>query len=271
MSLAERLGLAIFALTVGVLLALGLGVREAWRGAEERSFEAAFSQALLPLRDQLQSELGQLPELVAPLCQDDPLIQSALVGLTSDDLEARRLPISLIVPKLAHAHALDRLVVITSTGEILGSTTPGQVGARDPALLASMLKAGPDARLRGSGSELVLEASCRKHAREPSKLWVGVYAARARILQRTTAEWRTSRTENHTGINQISLFHDALTQHRNGFVDERQQQSILQIIRRGLAARGDPRQDGICERSRRLRAQDRLRLLQESRARASGL
>ena len=35
MSLAARLGLAIFALTIGVLLALGLGVREAWRVARQ--------------------------------------------------------------------------------------------------------------------------------------------------------------------------------------------------------------------------------------------
>ena len=125
MSLAQRLGLAIFALTVGVLLALGLGVREAWRVAEERSFETAFSQALVPLRDQLASEISALPELVGPLCQDDPLIDSALIGLLTDDLPARRLPISLRVPKLARALSLDELVVLTSAGEILGSTSPG--------------------------------------------------------------------------------------------------------------------------------------------------
>jgi hypothetical protein len=128
--------LAIFALTVGVLLALGLGVRSAWRVAEERSFEAAFSQALVPLRDQLASEISELPELVGPLCADDPLVDSALVGLVSDDLSARRLPISLRVPKLAKALALDELVVLTSAGEILGATTPGRVGQRDAKLLA---------------------------------------------------------------------------------------------------------------------------------------
>lgn len=180
MSLAERLGLAIFALTVGVLLALGLGVRSAWRVAEERSFEAAFSQALVPLRDQLASEISELPDLVGPLCADDPLVDSALVGLVSDDLSARRLPISLRVPKLAKALSLDELVVLTSAGEILGTTTPGRVGQRDAKLLALLgsAKKEVEAQVQGDGSTLAVQASCvRRDVRHP-KLWIGVYAAR---------------------------------------------------------------------------------------------
>ena len=178
MSLAQRLGLAIFALTVGVLLALGLGVREAWRVAEERSFEAAFSQALVPLRDQLTSEISQLPELVLPLCQDDPLVDSALVGLVTDDLAERRLPISLRVPKLAKAFSLDELVVLTSSGEILGSTTPGQVGKRDPELAARVAKARDNAQLQGAGKALSVSSACVKRDTQHPKLWVGVYADR---------------------------------------------------------------------------------------------
>lgn len=179
MSLAQRLGLAIFALTVGVLLALGLGVRSAWRVAEERSFESAFTQALVPLRDQLAREISQLPELVRPLCQDDPLIDSALVGLVSGDLAARRLPISLRVPKLAKALGLDELLVLTSTGEILGATLAGRVGQRDPALLELLGRALGDAGLRREGErELWVQAACvRRDPRQPER-WVGVYAAR---------------------------------------------------------------------------------------------
>jgi len=177
-SLAERLGLAIFALTVGVLLALGLGVREAWRVAEERSFETAFSRALVPLRDQLANEITELPELVGPLCQDDPLIDSALVGLVADDLAARRLPISLRVPKLAKAFSLDQLVVLTSAGEILGSTTPGDVGKRNAELLARLVKTSANARLEGAGNGLVVDAACVKKDAQHPKLWIGVYAAR---------------------------------------------------------------------------------------------
>lgn len=178
MSLAERLGLAIFALTVGVLLALGLGVREAWRVAEERSFEAAFTQALVPLGDQLAGEITQLPELVRPLCQDDPLLDSALVGLVSDDLAARRLPISLRVPKLAKALNLTELTVITSSGEILGSTSPGRVGQKSPDLLARVSQAPPGTKLEGEGKSLTLSAACTKRDERRTKLWVGVLATR---------------------------------------------------------------------------------------------
>lgn len=178
MSLAERLGLAIFALTVGVLLALGLGVREAWRMAEERSFEAAFSQALVPLGDQLAGEIAQLPELVRPLCQDDPLLDSALVGLVSDDLAARRLPLSLRVPKLAKALSLTELTVLTSSGEILGSTSPGRVGQKSPELATRVAKAPPGAKLEGEGKSLTISAACTKRDERHAKLWVGVLATR---------------------------------------------------------------------------------------------
>jgi two-component system nitrogen regulation sensor histidine kinase NtrY len=177
-SLAERLGLAIFALTVGVLLALGLGVRAAWRVAEERSFEAAFSQALVPLGDQLAGEIAQLPELVRPLCQDDPLLDSALVGLVSDDLAARRLPISLRVPKLAKALNLTELTVLTSSGEILGSTSPGRVGQKAPRLVEQVVKAPSGAKLEGEGKSLTLSAACTKRDERHAKLWVGVLATR---------------------------------------------------------------------------------------------
>lgn len=185
MSLAQRLGLAIFALTVGVLLALGLGVREAWRVAEERSFEAAFAQALQPLRDQLTREIAELPELIGPLCQDDPVVDSALVGLLSGDLDERRLPLSLRVPKLAKALALDELVVLTSSGDILGATAAGRVGQRDPELARQLAKAPATARVLQPATEpgngrasLRVVASCIRRDPSQTKLWVGVQATR---------------------------------------------------------------------------------------------
>jgi len=146
--------------------------------AEERSFHGAFSQALVPLREQLTSEISELPELVLLLCQDDPLVDSALVGLVTDDLAARRLPISLRVPKLAKAFSLDELVVLTSAGEILGSTTPGQVGKRDPELAARVAKPRDNAQLQGAGKALSVSTACVKRESQHPKLWVGVYANR---------------------------------------------------------------------------------------------
>ncbi|HXK18424.1 MAG TPA: ATP-binding protein, partial [Polyangiaceae bacterium] len=107
-----------------------------------------------------------------------PLIDSALIGLLTDDLPARRLPISLRVPKLARALSLDELVVLTSAGEILGSTSPGNVGRRDPELAARVAKAPARAQLQGSGKALAVSTGCVKRDAQHPKLWIGVYAAR---------------------------------------------------------------------------------------------
>jgi two-component system, NtrC family, nitrogen regulation sensor histidine kinase NtrY len=115
---------------------------------------------------------------VGPLCQDDPLIDSALVGLVGGDLAARRLAISLRVPKLAKALGLDELTVLTSSGEILGSTAPGLVGQRDPELLSRVSKAPPDARLQGEGKTLAVAAACTKKDGRNPKAWIGVLATR---------------------------------------------------------------------------------------------
>jgi signal transduction histidine kinase len=177
-TLAQRLGLAIFALTLGVLLALGLGVRQAWRVAEERSFESSFRQSLAPLRAQLTREASQLPDLVEPLCEDDPLVDSALVGMLASDLNARRTALSLRVPKLSRALALDELTLLTSDGDILGSTDAGIVGRRDPARAAQLSTSVRGSHLRQHAQRLRIEVSCVRRDRARPDSFAGVVAAR---------------------------------------------------------------------------------------------
>jgi nitrogen fixation/metabolism regulation signal transduction histidine kinase len=69
-------------------------------------------------------------------------------------------------------------MVLTSSGEILGSTTPGRVGQRDAELAARVEKAAGQAELRGKGKQLDITVACVKRDRERPKPWVGVYAAR---------------------------------------------------------------------------------------------
>ena len=52
---------------------------------------------------------------------------------------------------------------------------------------------------------------------------------RARVLNRATAKRCKPRSENHAGVHQIGIFDHALTQHRNSFIDQRQQQPVLKI------------------------------------------
>jgi two-component system, NtrC family, nitrogen regulation sensor histidine kinase NtrY len=176
MTLAQRLLLAIGAVTVAATLLVGFGVRDAWRKAEEQRFNEAFQAALVPLQTELAEESSKLELLVAPLCRDDEVVDSALVALLSNELAERRLALSLRVPKLAVALQLDELRLITSQGDILGAEGPAQVGKRNKALAARLAK---DA-VRGLRREepVAQEYGCRKSQTEGGRVWVGLYAAR---------------------------------------------------------------------------------------------
>ena len=175
MTLAQRLLLAIGALSLATIIALGFGVREAWHRSEEQRFRDQFAQALEPLGRELSDELEGLPLLSEPLCRHDPLVDSALVGLEAGDLDQRRLAISVRVPELAQALRLDELYVVSSSGEILGSHTPGN--AAEGPLLAQYLERATKAGVRGR-APLAIEDGCVHRSREHKGLWVGVYSAR---------------------------------------------------------------------------------------------
>jgi len=174
-TLAQRLLLAIGALSLATIIALGFGVREAWHRSEEQRFRDQFAQALEPLGRELSDELEGLPLLSEPLCRHDPLVDSALVGLEAGDLDQRRLAISVRVPELAQALRLDELYVVSSSGEILGSHTPGN--ATQGPTLVRYLEHASKAGVRGS-APLAIEYGCVHRSREHEGLWVGVYSAR---------------------------------------------------------------------------------------------
>jgi len=167
--------LAIGALSLATIIALGFGVRQAWHRSEEQRFHDQFAQALEPLGRELSDELEGLPLLTEPLCRHDPLVDSALVGLEAGDLDQRRLAISVRVPELAQALRLDELYVVSSTGEILGSHAPGNASAG--AALVRYLEHAAKAGVR-SAAPLAIEYGCVHRSREHKSLWVGVYAAR---------------------------------------------------------------------------------------------
>jgi signal transduction histidine kinase len=174
-TLALRLLLAIGALSVATIVALGFGVRQAWHRSEEQRFRQQFAEALEPLGRELSDELEGLPLLSEPLCRHDPLIDSALLGLESGDLAERRLAISVRVPELAQALRLDELYVIGSNAEVLGAQTPGPP-AQGPMLVQYLEHAG-NAGVRDR-APLAVEYGCLHRSRENRNVWVGVYAAR---------------------------------------------------------------------------------------------
>jgi signal transduction histidine kinase len=111
-------------------------VRAAWRNAEEESFKSQFKGAVERLEADLAEEIRELPSVLAPLCEHDQVIDSAFIDLAQNDFDAgRRLALSLRVPELAKALKFDELVLVTTTGEVLGaSPDTGRAGSRDPKL-----------------------------------------------------------------------------------------------------------------------------------------
>lgn len=173
MTLAQRLLLAIAAVTLATAALSGLAVREAWRRAEEKNFEREFRAAKALLARELATAPADIAALLEPVCAHDPMLDSALVGVRAGDLESRKLSISLRVPELAKALKLDELALVSSRGEVLGALADGQVGRRDPALAARIARGGPP--LVREAAPLSIEFTCR-HQRE--REWVGLYAAR---------------------------------------------------------------------------------------------
>jgi two-component system, NtrC family, nitrogen regulation sensor histidine kinase NtrY len=174
-TLAQRLLLAVGALSLATIFALGFGVREAWRRSEEQRFRDQFAQALEPLGRELSDELEGLPLLTEPLCRHDPLIDSALLGLEAGDLEQRRLAVSVRVPELAQALRLDELYVVSSAGEVLGALTPGPQASGTK--LRDYLEHAEKAGVRGA-LPLAVEYGCVHRSKDNRATWVGVYAAR---------------------------------------------------------------------------------------------
>jgi len=163
-TLAQRLLVAIGLLAIAITAALGLGVREAWRRAEEAQFQAQFEAAVSRLGQELGEEVRDLPALLAPLCEHDPVLDAALIDLRAGQLDpGRRLALSLRIVELMKAMRLDELSLLTGRGEILGAGhASGLVGSRDPRLAAE-LRGDPDrAIVRTSGGPAAITAHCRQ-------------------------------------------------------------------------------------------------------------
>jgi signal transduction histidine kinase len=171
-TLAQRLLLAIAAVTLVTAVFAGVSVREAWRRAEEARFEREFQDAKRLLAQELGTVPAALGRLVEPVCQHDPLVDSALVGLRAGDLEARRLSISVRVPELGRALELDELVLVTSRGEVLGALGEPPSPARAAEIRERVRQGGPST---WRAEPLAVELGCR---RGDDATWVGLYAAR---------------------------------------------------------------------------------------------
>jgi len=176
-TLAQRLLVAIGVLTTVTTLALGLGVREAWRRNEEAHFRDKFLVVQGRLASELRSQIRDLPPLVAALCEHDPVVDSAQIELGRDrrlspDL---RTTLPLRVRDLMQAMRLDELTLLTSAGEVLGAGHQhGLVGKVD-AELARVFEAKTPSAVLETDAAPKLVAHC---ARRRYGVTLGFVAAR---------------------------------------------------------------------------------------------
>ncbi len=177
MTLAQRLLVAIGVLTVATTLSLAIGVREAWRRAEERQFQLQFEGTVSRLGAELGDEVRDLPSLLRPLCDHDPVLDGALVDLRAGQLDAgRRLALSLRVVELMKAIRVDELVLLTGRGEILGAgQAGGLVGSRDRKLAAELRSDSRHATLRTNDGPVAIVAHCTRSNGDET---LGLYGAR---------------------------------------------------------------------------------------------
>lgn len=109
MSLRTRLFLSILALVGSTIVLLGFFLRFLLVRAEERRFEEAFEKARGEVLASLERESNAMDAVLGPLCAHDPVVDSALVGLTSGDLERRLLSIRLRIEEGKKALRFDAL------------------------------------------------------------------------------------------------------------------------------------------------------------------
>lgn len=178
MTLAQRLLLAIGSLTLVSAALLALGVRQAWRESEEERFNAAFTLATDRLGREITTSIEQLPGLIEPLCQHDPTVDRALIGLKKRQIDpATRLALQEHVEELARAHGLDELTLLSGEGEILGSTDAARLGARDPDLARALAPRPREAWVRATPVPALMAQCLKRDARSPD-VWLGFSAAR---------------------------------------------------------------------------------------------
>jgi hypothetical protein len=94
-TLAQRLLLAIAAVTIATAVTAGFFFRKAWRETEELRFAADYRDVVQRLGPQLAEAAGDVEILVEFLCDEYSPVDGALVALRAGSLDQRRLQLRL--------------------------------------------------------------------------------------------------------------------------------------------------------------------------------
>jgi len=161
-SLAFRLLVAFSTVAVLAVALVGWSVRETTREVVEADFQARIDAATRGAHASLSWEVQLLHKQLPPLCTHGTFVDKALVELerAGGDIAAiepgSRIAFRHHVPDEAAARNLDRLVLATADGFILGATDLTRIGTRDPSI-AAVLATEPTAipTIRQEGPDAV--------------------------------------------------------------------------------------------------------------------
>jgi len=92
-----------------------------------RRFQKQFDAAIERLTVELDDEVRGLPEVIKPLCENDFVLDAALVGLRAGTLDAgQRLGLSEHVRGTQRANRLDRLILATGRARSSAAARSGR-------------------------------------------------------------------------------------------------------------------------------------------------
>lgn len=164
-------------LSLATTFALALVVRSAWQGAEESRFEDEFQATVERLKAELGNTAPTLATRLADVCDNDPIVDSALIGFESGVFDSnqqaddgRLLSLRARVPGLKASLRLDELRLVTAQGQILA----GSGGENDGEELASRAKRRSERPGFRQNAPPAFEAACLKRE---GKKWVALIGA----------------------------------------------------------------------------------------------
>jgi two-component system, NtrC family, nitrogen regulation sensor histidine kinase NtrY len=166
MTIALRLLLAFCLLSLVATGLVGVGLREAWRRAEEERFSFQLEGAKSGVLAELRWEAATLRDLLEPVCKHDAFIDQTLIDIEKGELDSgRRLAITQLVREEMKALKLDELTFFTAAGEILGAGhDPAAAGKVDTSLRAQTEARAPSlaARTEPAGGRSAFVIRCAK-------------------------------------------------------------------------------------------------------------
>ncbi|HQP34200.1 MAG TPA: ATP-binding protein [Polyangiaceae bacterium] len=186
MSLAIRLLLAFGLLAVLSTASIGLLVRQAWRQSESDRFAAKVDGARQGIQMELAWEQSSARNILRPVCDHAAFVDQTLIDLQAGRLDSgRRLALARLVPEEMKALQLDELVLVTGTGEVLGSGhDASRIGTVDDALAAQLAR--EDAAFEtlrapsrdAKGGKAIPPALMARCVRRQAGVSVGLFGAR---------------------------------------------------------------------------------------------